>query len=123
MPSVVSSLICFMSNANFYATVSWIQGTVIGVLSARDPDDSELDFAIRGDIANSILELVRQSDFSMNIRLKGRLDREVRTMGGYGPIIYIIIQSVWMINEVTDLMWSLSLQCYILMYFNFLNIF
>ena len=54
-------------------------GTILGVLAAADSDDAELDFALRGDIANSILELVRVSPTSMNIRLKGALDREVKT--------------------------------------------
>ena len=54
-----------------------IAGTVIGQLSATDPEDDPLTFTIRGEIATSVLELQSVNPNLRNITLKSPLDREV----------------------------------------------
>ena len=56
-----------------------IVGTVLDELEAQDRDDDELDFVIRGEIANSIIYLDRVGPKKMEIKLKQQLDREVST--------------------------------------------
>lgn len=51
--------------------------TTIGYLEADDNDNTDLEFAIQGEIANSILRLVRVGPKKMEIRLNKKLDREV----------------------------------------------
>ena len=52
-------------------------GSVLGHLEATDPDNDDLFFEIRGDIARTILQLERENDNKMKIVLKKNLNREV----------------------------------------------
>lgn len=53
-------------------------GSVLATLSASDPDDSTLQFALIGDIANDLLTLTKTGPKSANVVLASSLDREVR---------------------------------------------